>query len=245
MRTSLSSLPSAAQASLDRPLASGPRAPADGPRGSRRPVSRLRASPAPLCALAALAALALLLCSALPAHAQRMVRGGGYSSGDDHRGIYLALGGGIGLQLPSPGAGLSSPQFADNALGWLGEARVGFSLTRSFQIFVSYDTGGASQPAGFLQASNVLAALRWFVWHDESIGVYFRGGLGIGWVSYPDYPKLSGAPTLGLAEAGGLGMEFRLDKNWSLTPEVFYRRTNESSVYRADLIGFGMLVNFN
>jgi hypothetical protein len=188
-----------------------------------------------------LALLAFALCAAAPAHAQRMVRDRG---DDSHRGLYVALGGGVGLQMPSPGTG-NSAQYADNALGYLGEARVGFSLARGFQLFLSVDSGGSSQPAGFLQVTNILAALRYFVWHDETIGVYFRGGLGIGLVSYNDYPSVPGAPTTGLAEAGGLGMEIRLDKKWSLTPEVFYRRTNESSVYRADLIGLAILVNFN
>ena len=40
-------------------------------------------------------------------------------------------------------------------------------------------------------------------------------------------------------------MEIRLAKHWALSPEVFYRRTNESSVYRADLIGLALLVNWN
>jgi hypothetical protein len=191
--------------------------------------------------LAPLAVLALALCAAAPASAQRMVRDRG---DDSHRGLYLALGGGVGLQMPAPGTGFTA-NYADNALGYLGEARIGFSLARGFQLFVSVDSGGSSQPAGFLQATNILAAMRYFVWHDETLGVYLRGGLGIGLVSYADYIKAPGAPTTGLAEAGGLGMEIRLDKKWSLTPEVFYRRTNESSVYRADTVGFALLVNFN
>ena len=160
-----------------------------------------------------------------------------------NRGVYLALGGGAGMQFPAPVGGASG--YPESAFGFMGELRAGFSLSRTFQIFLSVDSGGSSQPAGFLQATNVLGALRYFLWFDEDLGVYVRGGIGIGFVSYSEWIKDAGKPTTGLSEAGGLGMEIRLDKGWSLSPEVFYRRTNDSSIFSADMIGLALLVNFN
>jgi Outer membrane protein beta-barrel domain len=190
-------------------------------------------------AAAAVAALGLCLAAAGPAAAQRYQR---FDRDDDgshpHRGLYAAIGGGVGLQLPD------FP--TDNGTAFFGELRLGFSVNRALQIFLSVDTGGANHSdIGFLQTTNILAALRYFLYYDQTFGVYFRGGLGIGIVSNPQLVSGPGAETAGLAEAGGVGMEIRLDKRWALTPEFFYRRTDETSDWRVDTLGFAILLNYN
>ena len=192
--------------------------------------------------LPTLAALGLCLAAAAPAAAQRMRADRDPDGGYPNRGFYGAIGGGAGIALPSNG---------DNAFAFLGELRLGFSLNRRFQIFLSADSGGSSSVPtvtggdSFRLTSNFLAALRYFLYTDETIGLYLRGGLGVGLVSGDRIVSSPGANTLGLAEAGGLGVEIRLDKHWSITPEGFYRRTDEGSVWQVTTLGLGILLNYN
>jgi len=191
---------------------------------------------------AALLACALLLGAATAARADRWERDDAPAPGpwDAHRGVYFAGGVGAGVQLVG---------YQDSAAAGQGELRLGYSFGRRFQIYLDADLSGSSHDFGRLTASDVMIGLRYFLYTDRFVGVYVRGALGLGIVTgvnaiYND--GIAGDDTeYGIAESYALGMEFRLGGPWSISPEVFYRRTNETNDIRVDTLGIGLLINFN
>jgi hypothetical protein len=181
--------------------------------------------------LAALAFAAIFI-AATSARAQ------GYNNPpvETHQGIYFAGGIGAGLQIAT-GASTSG-------LGLQGNLRIGYSFVRTLQVYLEGDFSGSSQSGGTLTASDIMVGMRYFFFANHSLGVYGRAGLGLGIVGFSEGGISSS--DLGVAELVAFGMEFRLGTGkWSLSPELFYRRTNESSADRVDTLGLGFLVNFN
>lgn len=152
----------------------------------------------------------------------------------DHRGLYAAVGGGGILQLiPS----VSGPDA--NTFGYDFEARLGYSFNTSFQLYVSANYDAASHNFGgvgsavTLTNNNFMLNLQNAFYADRQFAVYGRIGLGLGIVGADD-----GTPSQkGLGEIFGIGVDIRLTNSVSLTPEVFYRRSDESSDQRVDSLG--------
>jgi hypothetical protein len=199
--------------------------------------------------LAAIACASVLAASGA-ANAQRDYERPRESDNESHFGPYLAGGLGGGVQWIDLGDGSGALQ---------GEMRLGFSFGRLFQVYLDADFSGSSHPplSGIsgsptsLTASDVMLGLRYLFYADRFIGVYGRAGLGLGiitgLVNY-DPDNYDRNTEFGIAEVAALGMEFRLggrDNKWAVSPEVFYRRTNESQYYRMDTLGLAVLINFN
>ncbi len=207
---------------------------------TRRSAARRPSSPRALFFLG-LAAFALSLAASGGARAQRWERP---PPDDDHRGVYFAAGLGGGLQLVN---------LDDGTVGGQVDLRFGYSFNRLFQIYLEGDFSASSHLAfdgssTAITADDFMVGLRYFFYADRFTGVYARVGLGLGVVSgLANYYQDGGADTVyGIAESYALGMEFRLDKKWSLSPELFYRRTNETDDgSRVDTLGLGLLINFN
>ncbi len=191
-----------------------------------RPLFRILSTP-----IAALAAAVLVLSapSALRAENAEHPHTGNV---EEYRGLYFAGGLGGGLQI--------APIGGDVAAGGA-ELRIGYSLGRRFQIYLDADFGIGSQSFGILTANDVMLGLRYFLFTDRLLGVYARGGLGLGIATGNN----GGTIELGIAESYAIGVEFRLGGRWALSPEVFYRRTNETQGDRVDTLGLGVLINFN
>lgn len=130
-------------------------------------------------------------------------------------GLYAALGGGIGLVFV-PG---------DNAFGYDGEARVGYSFGPMMQLYLSGALDTASFSGNTIHTEQIAAFLQYHLLVKPAVMVYARAGVGVG-LSRDVVP---GATAAGLAGAGGLGVEIRVAPNLFLAPEVFYRRTNLST----------------
>jgi hypothetical protein len=183
--------------------------------------------------IAALVGAMLVLGAPSAARADRADR----PHAEEYRGIYFAGGLGGGLQLAAVGGDVAAGQ---------GELRIGYSLGRRFQIYLDANFGAGSQSFGMLTASDVMVGLRYFLYADPFLGVYARGSLGLGIVNGIGAVTTDGSSSeFGIAESYAIGVEFRLGGPWALSPEVFYRRTNETSDVRVDMLGVGLLINFN
>jgi hypothetical protein len=132
-------------------------------------------------------------------------------------GFYAALGGGGALVIVSD----------SNGFGYDAELRLGYSFNPGLQIFLSAALDGATVKvagADFAFRSELFAAfVQYHFFHSGNVGVYGRAGIGVG---------LSGSfgpsNAVGLAEAGGLGVEIRLAPGLFLAPELFYKTANLS-----------------
>ena len=204
------------------------------------PTSLCRLPTLPLAALA----FVLALGAATSAHAQRWDHDRGY--GEEHEGVYFAAGIGGGLQLINDENGDQDGQLAGQA-----EIRFGYSFNRIFQIYLDADLSGSSHTAaglGTVSADDVMLGLRYFLYANRFVGVYARVGLGMGIVTGAINDNGDTSTEYGIAEAYALGMELRMGgpgNKWALTPEVFFRRTNETQYSLTDTIGLGILLNFN
>ena len=151
----------------------------------------------------------------------------------NHRGLYAALGGGGILQL-LPGA--SGPNA--NTFGYDFEARLGYSFSPQFQLYLSGNYDAAAHDTGLgssvtLTNNNFMINLQTAFYADRQFTVYGRIGLGLGIVGSND----GTASQKGLGEIFGIGFDIRLTNEISLAPEVFYRRSDESSADRVDSLG--------
>lgn len=130
-------------------------------------------------------------------------------------GLYGALGGGGGL-LFEPG---------DNAFGYDGEARLGYSFNPMLQLYLSGAMDVASFSGNSIHTEQIAAFLQYHLLVRPAVMVYARAGIGVG-LSTDVFPGMTAA---GLAEAGGIGVEIRMAPNLFLAPEIFYRNTNLSA----------------
>src|SRR5471032_1993950 len=131
-------------------------------------------------------------------------------------GIYAGIAGG-GQLMFLPGAdGFGS----ENAGGYDGELRLGYSFGVPFQLYVSGAIDGASFQDINLRTEMFALFIQYHLYARPRMMVYVRAGLGIGLSS--DVTS-DGSNAAGLAGAGGIGMEFRLSPGLFLAPEIFYK----------------------
>jgi hypothetical protein len=130
-------------------------------------------------------------------------------------GLYAAIGGGGVLQFV-PG---------DNAFGYDGEVRVGYSFSPMLQLYLSGALDGASFTGTSLRTEQIAVFVQYHLLLRRRVMVYARAGLGVGL----SRDVVAGATAAGLAEAGGIGVEILIAPNLFLAPELFYRNTNLST----------------
>ncbi len=133
-------------------------------------------------------------------------------------GLYAAIGGGGALLFVG----------GSNAFGYDAEARLGYSFNPGLQLYLSGAVDGASfsTPLGSAPWRSEMFAVfvQYHLYASGPVGVYARAGIGLGMSGSlsPD------ANALGLASAGGLGVEIRLAPDLFLAPELFYKNVNLS-----------------
>jgi hypothetical protein len=130
-------------------------------------------------------------------------------------GIYLAAGGGAQLLIER-----------DSGLGYDLEAKLGYSFGPGMQVFLS----GAFDSATILGVSEksiqIAAFIQYHLVTRGRVMPYTRAGIGLGLV--PNLGPTGNQTGAGLAAAGGLGMEIRLNQSLFVAPELFYRRATVS-----------------
>jgi hypothetical protein len=154
---------------------------------------------------------ALLLLFAAPALAQ---------STTELEGVYLAAGGGGGLLIAG-----------DHSSAYDVEARLGYSFSPGTQIYLTGALDGGTLPSQFFAGVNrafrsmqVAAFIQYHLYAAPRAPVmaYARGGIGVAFGGpMPDLQADTNG--VGLAFAGGLGLEIRLAKDFFLAPEFYYR----------------------
>lgn len=130
-------------------------------------------------------------------------------------GLYAALGGGGGL-LFVPG---------DNAFGYDGEVRLGYSFGPMMQVYLSGSLDAASFSGNTIKTEQIAAFLQYHLLVKPAVMVYARAGVGVG-LSGDVVP---GSTAAGLAGAGSFGVEIRVAPNLFVAPELFYRHSNLST----------------
>ncbi|HEY2031913.1 MAG TPA: outer membrane beta-barrel protein [Myxococcales bacterium] len=165
---------------------------------------------------------AVVLLVAAPAFAQGYSRP--YSEWDRRplEGIYLGIAGGGQLMIASDDQG-----FSDNAFGYDGELRLGYSFGVPFALYASASFDGANFGNGFsdafLRTEMFAVFLQYHLYARPDLMVYVRGGLGVGVSADVTF---DGSSAAGIAGQGGLGFEFRVAQRLYLAPEFFYKNMN-------------------
>jgi hypothetical protein len=147
---------------------------------------------------------ALLALLAAPAFAE---------STPEMEGIYAAAGGGVGLIIAG-----------GNSVAYDGEVRLGYSFNPGMAIYLSGAVDGGTLAGRPFRSMQAAAFLQYHLYAKSGspVAVYARAGVGVGFGGpMPDLaPDTTG---VGLAGAGGLGLEIRLTRDFYLAPEFFYR----------------------
>ena len=130
-------------------------------------------------------------------------------------GLYAGIAGGGGwLIVPS-----------DNILAWDVELRVGYSFGTPLQIYLSGAVDGGSRSGATFRTEQIVAFLQYHLVVRPAAMVYARAGIGVG-LSGDVVPDRT---AVGLAAAGGVGIELRFLPNLFLAPELYYRNTDLSA----------------
>ena len=145
-------------------------------------------------------------------------------------GLYAAAGAGPALLITNAG----------NALALDAELRLGYSFNPGMQIYLAGSTDSGSISGQTVRLNTVAAYLQYHLHVGRSVLVYSRAGIGLGFG-----PLSINAPNdttgLGLAAAGGLGLEIRLTPSILIGPELFYRNGSiKSGQYGLDLQVIGL-----
>ena len=169
---------------------------------------------------------ALLVLLAAPAFAQ---------STPEMEGIYAAAGGGVGLLIAG-----------DHSVAYDGEVRIGYRLNPGMAIYLSGAIDGGTLTGRDFRSMQAAASLQYHLYAKPGspVAVYARAGIGVAFGG--PMPDLAADTTgVGLAAAGGLGLEIRLTKDFFLAPEFFYRNAtlsaNGSSGVSLQVIGLQIL----
>jgi hypothetical protein len=130
-------------------------------------------------------------------------------------GLYAAVGGGANLLIFR----------GDNAFGYDGEVRLGYSFNAMLQLYLSGSLERGSFSTGSFRWEAILAYFQYHLLVKPAVMAYARAGIGVG-LSGDVSP---GATAAGLAAGGGLGVEIRVAPNLFLAPELFYKNGNLSA----------------
>lgn len=171
---------------------------------------------------------AALCCTATPALAQGIAS---QPSGDGQpssmQGIYAAVGGGGALLIVGN----------SNAFGYDAEARLGYSFNPGLQIYLSGSLDGASIAGIPFRSEMYMAFVQYHLYASGPVRVFGRAGIGVARSGSFD-PNNTG---VGLAEAGGLGLEIRLAPALFIAPELFYKNAalsvSGAGTYGENVIG--------
>jgi hypothetical protein len=140
-------------------------------------------------------------------------------SGDEQssamEGLYAAAGGGGQFFISG-----------DNGFGYDLEGKLGYSFGAPLQIFLSGAYDSATINGLVEKTIQVAAFLQYHLITRGRVMPYTRAGIGVCLV--PDF-RVPGQTGVGLAAAGGLGMEIQLNQSFFVAPEFFYRRATVSA----------------
>ncbi|HUJ25195.1 MAG TPA: outer membrane beta-barrel protein [Myxococcales bacterium] len=166
----------------------------------------------------ALVGVALLLASS-PAFAQRLAsRPYSEASSDNLEGIYAGIAGGGELMISD----------GNNGVGFSVEGRLGYSFNPALQVYLSgaFDDASYGTPLGDVtfKAEQVAVYLQYHLLVKPAAMVFARVGIGVGLSSNFVQDTAGNSYTgVGLAQAGGLGVEIRVAPGLFIAPELFYR----------------------
>jgi hypothetical protein len=165
-------------------------------------------------------ALALVF-AATPALAQRYSRP--YADEWERaplEGLYAAIGGGGQLMIAD----------SNNAFGYDGEARIGYSFDPRLAFYLSGSIDSASFLGANLHVETIALFLQYHLYARPQLMVFARAGVGLGLSTDLAPPDVNGASTTsaGLAGADGLGVEIRIAPGLYLAPELFYKNMSLS-----------------
>ena len=159
--------------------------------------------------------LVALLLVAAPAFAAQFASSDEWNSQQSSlEGLYAGIGGGGNLLIAG-----------DNSFGYDAELRLGYSFNPVLQIYVSGSADGARFSGRTFRSGQIVAFVQYHLLVKPAVMVYGRGGIGVG-LSRDVVPE---STAVGLAEAGGLGVEIRVAPNLFLGPELFYRHASLST----------------
>jgi hypothetical protein len=159
--------------------------------------------------------LAAALLASTPALSAGLASSSADESSSSLEGLYAGIAGGGGwLIVPS-----------DNILAWDVELRVGYSFGTPLQIYLSGAVDGGSRSGVTFRTEQLVAFLQYHLIVRPAAMVYARAGIGVG-LSGDVVPDRT---AVGLAAAGGVGIEFRFLPNLFLAPELYYRNTDLSA----------------
>jgi hypothetical protein len=179
---------------------------------------------------AGLLAVAVLVAQSGPAQGQitSRPRGEAGSYEVEWRGLYVGIGGDIGVQFASG---------FDAKLSYGGEVKLGYSVHRGLQIYLSGSYQQASYGGVLLTTGTVIDTqkfilatghLRQALYTDPSgFAAFVSGGIGVGFVSPGVGP--SGATAIGLGYSGGFGVEIPVSGRVVIVPEFYYRGVTNAS----------------
>lgn len=127
-------------------------------------------------------------------------------------GLYTGIGAGGALIILDAG----------NGFGYDVEGRLGYSFNPGLQIYLSGAIDGATINTAPFRSEIIAAFVQYHLYARPRLGVYARAGVGVALSSS------FGQSAVGLATAGGLGVEIGLGNGLFLTPELFYKNANLS-----------------
>lgn len=159
--------------------------------------------------------LALALLFSTPAFAGEFAsRPTGDEQSNAMEGLYAAAGGGAQFFISR-----------DNGFGYDLEGKLGYSFGAPLQIFLSGAYDSATINGAVEKTIQVAAFLQYHLITRGRVMPYTRAGIGVCLV--PDFAP--GQTGVGLAAAGGLGLEIQLNPSFFVAPEFFYRRATVSA----------------
>ena len=128
-------------------------------------------------------------------------------------GLYAGAGGGGALIILDGG----------NGFGYDVEGRLGYSFNPGLQLYLSGAIDGATITGTAFRSEIIAAFVQYHLYARPRIGVYVRAGIGAALSgTVPTSSGFNGS-AVGLATAGGLGVEIGLGHGLFLTPELFYK----------------------
>lgn len=115
-----------------------------------------------------------------------------------------------------------------NTFGYDFEGRLGYSFNPGLQIFLSGAVDGGTIIGSPFRSEIIAAFVQYHLYARPRLGVYARAGIGAALSS--TVPTSSGfnGSAVGLATAGGLGVEIAIGPGLFLTPELFYKNASLS-----------------
>ena len=140
-----------------------------------------------------------------------------------------------GVYAAAAGGGILSIVPGMSNTGYCGEGKLGYSFGPPLAVYLSGSVDSANGTGyGTYRVGNVSVFLQHHLVVQRAVTVFARGGIGAGFSKDLSADRSMAA---GLAETGGLGMEFALSPGLYVAPEFFYRNANLNGVATVQSLG--------